>query len=226
MKVHTRAGCWLVPPNRALWIPPRTPHRVSSRSGFWLRTLYARPGVVDWPGVCRVVVVDALARELLIAASAFRDSYRPGGPQARLLRVLIDRLPALSVAPLDLPMPADSRLTSLVETMTREPGDSRPLADLARAAGLTERTLARLFVRETGLTFGRWRQQLRLLTALEWLGAGHSVTRAALEVGYRDVSAFIAAFRASFGTTPARYFGEDQRTRPPAKRPSGQRTWR
>ncbi|MDX2010476.1 MAG: helix-turn-helix transcriptional regulator [Myxococcaceae bacterium] len=220
--VHTRAGRWVVPPNRAVWIPPRTPHRVSSRGGFWLRTLYARKGLVALPPVCRVVAVDALARELLVAASAFGDRYRPGGPDARLLRVLVERLPSLNVAPLEVPLPRDPGLAPLVAAITQAPDDERTMAQVARAHGFTERTLARRFLRETGLTFGRWRQQVRVLTALEWLGAGHSVTRAALEVGYLDVSAFIAAFKATLGTTPARYFSAGSPTGPspsPRRRP-------
>lgn len=71
---------------------------------------------------------------------------------------------------------------------------------------MTVRTAARRFVAETGMPFGRWRQQLRLLAALERLGAGESVTSVALDVGYEDVSAFIAAFKAAMGETPARYF--------------------
>ena len=77
---------------------------------------------------------------------------------------------------------------------------------LAKKCGLTERTAARLFLRETRLTFGEWRRQLRLLAALERLGAGESVSNVALDVGYEDVSSFIAVFKAALGTTPARYF--------------------
>ncbi len=214
LTVRTHAGWWVVPPNRAVWLPGGTAHRVSSRSGFWLRTLYVRPRLVQLPERCRVVAVDALSRELLVAASAFGDRYRPGSSEARLLRVLVDRLPFLSTAPLQVPMPKDPRLAALVTALTLAPDDPRTMAQLASANGLTERTLSRHFLLETGLTFGRWRQHLRLPTALEWLGAGHGVTRAALEVGYQDVSAFITAFKATLGTTPARYFGAVSSTPP------------
>ncbi|WP_420353967.1 helix-turn-helix domain-containing protein [Paenirhodobacter sp.] len=75
---------------------------------------------------------------------------------------------------------------------------------MSAEAALTERTAARLFVKETGLTFGRWRQHLKLQVALEHLSDGSSVTEAAFAVGYSDVSSFIAAFRQLFGTTPSR----------------------
>ena len=70
---------------------------------------------------------------------------------------------------------------------------------------MTARTAARLFAKETGLTFAQWRQQLRLLKGMQWLSQGRSVTEVALEVGYLDVSGFITVFKQAFGDTPARY---------------------
>lgn len=127
-------------------------------------------------------------------------------PASRLLQVLLDRLAALPAAPLGLNWPRDPRIQRIADALSRDPALSLVLDDLAAAAGVTARTAARLFVKETGQTFGQWRQQLRLLAALEHLGAGASVTQVALEVGYNDVSSFITVFRAAFGDTPARYF--------------------
>ena len=73
-------------------------------------------------------------------------------------------------------------------------------------AGASARTLSRLFVKETDMTFGAWRQQARLLKALEMLAGGHGVTVAALELGYQSPSAFIAMFRRALGVSPGRYF--------------------
>jgi AraC-like DNA-binding protein len=94
----------------------------------------------------------------------------------------------------------------MTDALAMNPADARTLGELATAAGMTERTVARLFLKETGLTFGQWRRQLRLLAALERLGAGESVSNVALDVGYEDVSSFIAVFKAALGDTPARYF--------------------
>lgn len=120
--------------------------------------------------------------------------------------VILDRLPQLKVSPLHLPSPRDTRLKSMTDALAMNPADARTLGELATVAGMTERTVARLFLKETGLTFGQWRRQLRLLAALERLGAGESVSNVALDVGYEDVSSFIAVFKAALGDTPARYF--------------------
>ncbi|HEX8822904.1 MAG TPA: helix-turn-helix domain-containing protein [Archangium sp.] len=206
LTVRTSEGRWVVPPQRAVWILPGIAHQVSSRKAFWLRTLYVEPGVAPLPAECCVVGVDRLVDELLIAASEFGADYPPGGPEERLIQVILDRLPQLKVSPLYLPAPRDPRLKGLTEALTTNPADGRTLGELAGVAGMTERTVARLFLKETGLTFGQWRRQLRLLAALERLGAGESVSNVALDVGYEDVSSFIAVFKSALGDTPARYF--------------------
>jgi len=133
-------------------------------------------------------------------------AYSPGGPEERLIQVILDRLPRLKVSPLHLPSPRDPRLKGIADALTTNPADARTLGELAATAGTTERTVARLFLKETGLTFGQWRRQLRLLAALERLGAGESVSNVALDIGYEDVSSFIAVFKSALGDTPARYF--------------------
>src|SRR5262249_41052109 len=99
-------------------------------------------------------------------------------------------------------------------------GDGRSLAGWARPAAASSRTLARLFRSETGLSFRAWRQQLRLLRALERLADGEAVTSVALDVGFESPSAFVAMFRRALGTPPGRYFAEQ---RAPATREAGRR---
>jgi AraC-like DNA-binding protein len=206
LTVHTEQGLWVVPPQRGVWILPRTPHRVASPQCFWLRTLYAEPDAAPVPPECCVVGIDSLVGELLIAASGFGVDYEPNGPEQRLIQVILDRLPSLQVAPQHLPRPSDPRLRRIADLLAADPADPRTLDTLAGVVGVTVRTAARLFRKETGLSFMQWRQQLRLLRALERFGEGHSVTTVALEVGYADLSSFIKVFKAAFGATPARYF--------------------
>jgi AraC-like DNA-binding protein len=100
----------------------------------------------------------------------------------------------------------DTRLRRVTEALLADPSDPRGLEQFAAMAGASARTLARLFRRETGMSFGAWRQQARLIEALARLGAGEPVTNVALELGYESPSAFTAMFRRSLGVTPSRYF--------------------
>ncbi len=205
--VSTAEGRWVVPPARAVWVPAGRRHVVASNRPFRLLTLYVDREVAPLPDACRVVAVDALVRELLVSAAAFGRDYPAGGAEERLVRVILDRLPALAVAPLlHLPAPHSAQLVKLTAQLAEAPADRRTLDAWAARVGLTTRTAARRFVSETGLTFGQWRLQLRLLAALELLGAGESVTAVAFAVGYDDVSSFIDAFKVAMGITPGRYF--------------------
>jgi AraC-like DNA-binding protein len=162
--------------------------------------------MIKLPPACSVVAIEPLVRELLVAAGRFGHRYRKGSKAARLVRVVLDHLPTFPVASLSLPEPSDERLRRITRALQSRPSDARPLPDLSRAYGLGYRTAERLFQRELGMNFKEWRRQLRLVTALERLAGGESVTNVALEVGYSDVSAFIAMFKSALGSTPGQYF--------------------
>src|SRR5262249_37299133 len=147
------------------------------------------------PAACRVVQVTPLLRELVLRAIDFPARYARRGREARAADVLVDEIRAASVAPLHLALPGDARALRVARALLEQPGDARPLSAWAKPAGASTRTLARLFQRETGSSFRAWRQQLRLLRALERIAAGEAVTRVALELGYASPSAFIAMFR-------------------------------
>ena len=205
--VKTKTGRWVAPPQRAVWIPPGVEHAVASKRPFKLLTLYVEAGIVALPEVPRVVAVDRLVEELLRAAAKHPKSAPQGGAEERLVRVILDRLPELAVAPLfHLPDATSKELQRITRALTNDPSDPRTLDEFAAEMGASARTAARKFLSETGLTFGQWRTQQRLVAALERLASGSSVTAVAFEVGYTDVSSFIAAFKAATGETPARYF--------------------
>ncbi len=209
LTVVTEAGTWVVPPDRAVWVPPGTLHEVRAPRGASQHSVYvaaaevARSGL---PAVCRVVAMTPLLREVVWELGRRGNDYLPDGPEARLARVAMDLIAALPAQPLHLPEPADRRLRALTRALEADPADNRPLEDWGRAVGASPRTLARLFREETGLTFAGWRARLRLLRALQRLAAGEAVTTVALDLGYESPSAFIAMFRRTLGTTPGAYF--------------------
>ena len=177
--VRTDDGLWVIPPQRAVWIAPATLHAVKSSKTFRLIALWVEPGFANLSKRCCVVNVDSLMTELLKAAAGFGADYSPGGPEERLIRVLLDRLNKLTVVPLFLPEPRDERLKRITRAIAADLQTTTALEVWARKAGITLRTAARLFRQETGMTFGQWRLQLRLLTALEQLAAGDSVSNVA-----------------------------------------------
>lgn len=207
MTVTAGHGAWVVPAWRAVWIPEKTPHTIAMSGAVAMRTLYFKPGLAkSLPRDCRVVNVPALLRELILHACSCGSLGRRIPWQRHLTDVILDQLRVARVAPLQLPLPEDPRALRVSERLLADPANSRPLAQIARSSGASRRTIERLFVAETGMTFGRWRQQLRLMQAMRLLGEGAKVTHAALESGYSTPSAFIAAFRKTLGSTPARYF--------------------
>ncbi|MFL9903954.1 AraC family transcriptional regulator [Paraburkholderia fungorum] len=206
LTVRTETGRWVVPSGHGLWLMANMQHCLSAAEPVRLYSLYAAPDAAPLPAQHVALVLDRLAEALLDAAADLPLDQPLDEPAERLLQVMLDRLSGLPTAPLALHWPRDPRIQRIAQALNANPAEPAVFDDLAASAGVTARTAARLFVKETGQTFGQWRQQLRLLVALERLGAGASVTQVALEVGYNDVSSFIAVFRDAFGDTPARYF--------------------
>ena len=206
MTVETEAGTWVVAPEQAVWIPPGIEHQVTHDQAIAMRTLYIDAGeAASLPADCCVVAVPPLLRALILRAVEIGLDYGPAGPESRVMAVILDELRALTPEPLHLPQPSDPRLLKVTRAMIDDPADGRPLSAWAKGAGASERTLARLFVKETGLTFGEWRERLRLVTAVARLAEGAAVTAVALDLGYQSPSAFSAMFRRSLGETPGRY---------------------
>ncbi len=210
MTVTAAAGSWVVPPQRAVWMPAGAEHGIRVDRAISMRSLYVQPdAAAGLPIACRVVNVSDLLRALILRAMALPPLYDEAGPDGRVMRVILDEIRVLPSAPLHLPRARDERLLRVTEALRADPADPRSLAAWGRAAGASPRTLARLFLAETGLGFRAWRQHARLLHALVALASGEPVTRVAFEAGYDSPSAFIAAFKRAFGTTPGRYFGNE-----------------
>lgn len=204
--VWTTQGMWVVPPHWAIWAPPEVEHGLRFTGRASLRTLYLRPDLAGIAPRSAVVVVSPLLRELIVRAvrEGMLDS-RDRLHQALVDLILHECAPS-SAPPLDLPLPHSAPLRRVADHLAHHVPDRVSHAGLARQFGIGVRTLERGFVEETGLSLGRWRRHARFMEALRQLGSGASVERAALEAGYRAPSAFVAAFRASFRTTPGRYF--------------------
>lgn len=211
MTVNTATGSWVVPSLRAVWVPAGIEHEVEMSASVSMRTLYLRQGLSTLlPRDCCVINVSPLLRELILRTIEIGMLNRNLPLHKHLIDVILDQFHALPTEPLKLPMPADARALRVAEIVRLNPGEARPLDQLARKIGASKRTIERLFQSETEMSFGRWRQQLRILHALRMLAAGESVTAAALEVGYDSTSAFIAAFKNTVGTTPGRYYANSR----------------
>jgi AraC-like DNA-binding protein len=208
-RVNTPLGNWVVPPTQAIWIPPHLHHEVYANASLNSLILFVDEAYAGrLPDQCMVINVSALLRELFYKATQFGNDYAPGDKKSRFFLVLLDELSEMQPAPLHLPMAKDKRVLRIVNMLLDDPADERSLAELSHRVGASERTIARKFLRETGITFAEWRKQHRLLEAIDRLGQGQSVGTVALDLGYRSSSAFIAMFRRCLGCSPGRYLGK------------------
>ena len=220
--IETPSGRWVQPPGWIGWIAPRCAHAAQSFGATAGWSLHVEPAMaVALPAGPHVFAVTPLVQELVdrltsLDASAAAFEAR----RARLVGVLIDELAASARPSLHLPMPQDKRLAAMATALANDPAMPDTIDQWADRIGMARRTLTRRFAAETGLSFAQWRQQSRLLKAVELLSLGGPVTTVALTVGYSSVSAFIETFRKHFGCTPARFFEEGMALPQAKKKPA------
>ncbi|MDQ6216988.1 AraC family transcriptional regulator [Achromobacter insolitus] len=198
---------WVVASRQAVWIPPNHPHGLYSHGPYAGYSAYLSPAAcAGLPAAPCVLHASALLLAAVDRASSWRDD-KTSPARSRLTEVIRDEIRTLPRAGQALLLPGDPRLQRLALTLSAQPSDLRTQDQWAASIGMSPRTLARRFLAETGLTLGAWRQRARLMRAQEMLAEGAAVTTVALELGYDNVSAFIAMFKRELGATPSRYSG-------------------
>lgn len=210
MTITTEDGIWVVPPLRGVWIPACTLHETKASGNLSIRSLYFKPEYyLNAPNVCCLVSVSPLLRELIIYAAGIPVPYPLGGAEERTMQMIIDQIQFINDTPLILPIPQDERLKKIFSVLSENPGDKQTLEEWGKKVGTTRRTLARLLQLEVGMSFRKWRQQIRIQEALRRLSNNESVTWIAMELGYDNPSAFISMFKEALGKTPGEYFSKD-----------------
>lgn len=204
MSVVTDTASFVIPPQRAIWMPAGVHHEVTCRSPVSVRTLYVE-AAGDLPRECRVFEVSELLRALILEAMTLPREYDAAGRAGRIVQLILDSIAAPTSASLCAPMPRDARMLKVCHALIADPTRDDSIDDWAAQACMSRRTFTRCFRDETGMSLAAWRQHVRLLEAMARLGCGQSVTTIAFDVGYESPSAFTAAFQRAFGVPPSRY---------------------
>lgn len=210
IRVATDNGAWIVPPYRAVWIPPHCPHQTAALSASRMHVLFIRADAcpAGAPSVPRILPASSLFLELVRSAAMMPLEYDESGREGRIVALLLDEI---QWNPLHLPqMPAlrDTRLLTIEQALVADLADTRTLQQWAETAGASTRTLSRLFREEAGMSFRSWREQFRVLTAISRLMEGTPVTALAGDFGYETPGAFTAMFKRVLGVTPSQYLSD------------------
>ncbi|MFM0347880.1 AraC family transcriptional regulator [Paraburkholderia sp. RL17-347-BIC-D] len=207
MIVRSAAGSWIVPTGRAVWVPGGVRHEIEITSDVQMRTVYVAADARDaLPSGCKVILVSALLRELIVTAVGIHPTGEFGDRERRVLELILDEICVAEPLLLHVPMPSHPALVELCTELIAQPSLAATLQGWAKRANVNPRTFARMFRRETGMTHGSWCRHARVLLSLPQLANGSSVLEVALEHGYDSPSAFAAMFRKVLGVPPSDYF--------------------
>jgi AraC-like DNA-binding protein len=210
IRLSTQDGSYIVPPSRALWVPADMPHSISLIEDAELRTIYLHTWMAPAWDKCEVLEISPLLRALMLSLDTTPDGRAPRDPRAAhreriIAPLLIDEIEHATQIRIDVPLPGDKRLRHLCETLLRNPADRATLAERAATIGASERTVARLFREQLGMSWQQWRQQAVMAHALPLLARGMAVSQVATASGYATDSAFCAMFKAATGRSPTAF---------------------
>ncbi|MCK9907881.1 helix-turn-helix domain-containing protein [Microbacteriaceae bacterium K1510] len=200
MAVETDKGTWVVPPQRAVWLPPNCRHTTRMLTDVVLASLYLQH-TEDWAFDCEVIEISPLLRELIIATLSIGPGFPPSHRERLVSALIVEELRAVPRSGSPIPMPVEPRLMSLCRQIINDPSAHISLNDYARAAGLTSKTALRLFHRELGMNFRQWRQLVQTAHAVARLAQGTPVKVVASQLGY-STSAFSVMLRRNIGQAP------------------------
>ena len=139
LAISAAAGTWVVPPQRAVWIPAGVPHAHQAHGPVQMRTLAFSPAAAadpPLPAGPAVLEVSPLLREIIVAltsagdralhrAAARRPWSRSRWTSSAGSASCRSRLPAL----------ADDRLRAIAAVLRADPADERTLAGFGAGGG-------------------------------------------------------------------------------------------
>jgi AraC-like DNA-binding protein len=214
MQVTTPKGRWLVPPDRAVWVPARLAHAIDVLADIDMRTLY-----FDLTWLAREQRGAGLDKEFIVRVSrllhetilALFDSRKDHGRTELLIRLVMLEMHQTEDSATFIPLPQEPRCRRAASIVLDDPTAPHEIETLAGRVGTSARTLSRLFTSETQLSFKSWCQRARIAAAIERLSTDTNVSikQVAAELGYASVPAFSHAFRQVTGRTPSEFVQKD-----------------
>ena len=210
MQVTTPKGRWLVPPDRAVWVPARFVHAIDVLADIEMRTLY-----FDFAWLKRERLAAKLTSEFVVKVSPLLHQAilglfdRDNAPErsALLIKLVMLELHRAEDSATFIPLPHEPRCRRAADIVLRAPAAAHEIETLAERVGTSARTLSRLSSAETQLSFKSWCQRARIAAAIQKLSVEPkvSIKQLAADFGYASVPAFSHAFRQVTGKTPTEF---------------------
>ncbi len=194
----------VVAPMTAVWMPAGMVHQPYVEQSVHIYNMRVNPNLVPTaPKAACTFQMTPFVHELLLHMAAIGSAHQQSAYGQKLLEILIDTIIPVPPETVSMRMPCDRRLRTIARSILVDPTDERSLEDWSQHVGASYRTLARHFVRETGLTFQEWRQTVRIIRAMKMLSSGVSVCHVASEFGYASAGGFATMFKRITGRTPS-----------------------
>lgn len=199
---------WIIPQQCALFIPGNVIHQTRCTANTEYCLIFVNPERIRLSDTCSFFRMSSLLKEMVLYMSKMPVNYYENTADLLFSNATLNTLEQLQAAGFSMPIPYTEKLSMIADALMVNPAERTTLQQWAKKMGMSDRSLARLVIKETGLTFGQWRQQFQITTALRKLESGDSIQQIAWDLGYESVTAFISMFKKNFGKPPKKYLAE------------------
>lgn len=207
LRIKAKNKEWIVPPNLALWIPANFPHRIITETPATMLFVYLSAAEVpNFPTECSIYQITDLLRELILKAEELEKETLESDYKNLLLQAILHELEGLKSFDLQLVFPRDPRAQKAAKYFVKNPASKLSLVEVAKMAGASQRTLSRIYIRETGIPLNKWRQKNKIFQAIPRLAEKDSVSSISYDLGYSSPGSFISMFKKMTGKTPGSFF--------------------
>ena len=204
--IETDEAQWPITPGSVGWLPKKNHHKASvlaSAQGVILHITDYHD--VSFPQEAGIYSMNDFLSSLVKRSTCLDGAHYSSDYLTHFIALLGYELKTLKELPLGLPLPSDRRARNIADELLKAPANNLSQEQLAKQWGLSVRTLSRIFIKQTGLTFSQWRQQAKVIVSLKWLLQGLAISEVAERSGYSNVSAYIKVFSQRFGKTPRKF---------------------
>ncbi len=211
--IKTSNKTYYIPPRHFMWIPAGVYHSIqTSTETAIMRNLYfpVEENEDEFYSKEGIYLTDDLLLNLILFTYKWRADIHKDDKKYSILLAIKAILPDIghSSIPLSLPYPKDERLKKIVLFMSENLDTKLSYVSLSKKFGFSERTLNRLFQKETGMSFIKYFTIQKMLRAIELLLDGkHTISEVAFEVGYNSAPTFSNTFYKLLGQRPSDYVG-------------------
>nr|WP_163502134.1 helix-turn-helix domain-containing protein [Halomonas socia] len=207
--IETDERVWTLSSNSIFWLPPYVKHKMTLQKSSLVQAIYidtfCPSDYCSSEGLTARIVISQLVESSLDVIRCAGNNYKNIDSFQRLSHVVIDEILGEFSHFNSLENIRSKMLTYAYDIVVEDLEKRQTLDSISSRLNVSAKTLSRAIKKETGFTFKDWHRNILMEFGKIKLKNGAQVTLTASQLGYKNTSQFISAFKEVVGMTPKKY---------------------